>query len=208
MALARLALRLAAIEALLPSAVAATGPYPTVAGAQVYDSRLDPIADPDAWEAFLTEVEGNPIVIVYTEEHETEPKPGSEFPAEVEIVDLVVETMIAARAELEVQGPEGPVTIGTLAAPVTDRVRGATLDLLEAQIRNAFDTASLATARIFQQVAWEVRHIASVPQREATGSARVAARTCKFKVKVASDQCRKFPPRPRRPGSMSCRSRS
>ena len=69
MALARLALRLAAIEALLPSAVAATGPYPTVAGAQVYDSRLDPIADPDAWEAFLTEVEGNPIVIVYTEEH-------------------------------------------------------------------------------------------------------------------------------------------
>ena len=50
MSLSRLALRLAAVEALCPSSLAETGPYPTWAGNEVFDSRITPIADASEWQ--------------------------------------------------------------------------------------------------------------------------------------------------------------
>ncbi len=199
MSLARLALRLAACEALSPFAATSTGgPYPTIAGNNIFDSRIDPIESPDEWEAFLTQIEGNPLVILYTDEQETTPKPGANYPAEDERIDLVAEIMIAARGMVTVQGPEGaetigaPVTqqIGTIVAPLSDRFREGILDILEAQIRNAFDLISIAntSSSLFRQIAWESHHIHSVPMREQTGMARVAARTCRFSLKGRRDE--------------------
>ena len=78
--------------------------------------------------------------------------------------------------------------------PLTDRQREATLDLLEAQVRNSSNLLSIAnSASIFKTVAFEVRHIHSVPQREANGLARIAAPTVKWQVKVASNSWPQLP---------------
>ena len=61
MSFSRLALRLAAYEALCPyasrAAVAATPPttpaWPTIAGANIYDTRIDPLSGADSFDAFI-----------------------------------------------------------------------------------------------------------------------------------------------------------
>ena len=103
MSLARLALRLAAVEALCPAAALAAspaGPFPTVAGDRVYDSRIDLIAAAEGTDdlaAALAEIENKPILVVYTEEQGTTPYGEVKYPAGEEIVTLVIEAMIASR---------------------------------------------------------------------------------------------------------------
>src|SRR4051812_48348079 len=142
MPLSRLALRLAAYEALNPFASIKSGPWPTIAGANVYDSRLDPgltVDDPDAWDSFVTSIEGRPIVIVYTEEHDTSPTSG-EYPADRHIADLVVELMIATRGTVEIPRADGsPIEVGSVEMALTDRQREALLDFLEGQVRKLLD---------------------------------------------------------------------
>ena len=190
MSLSRLALRLAAYEALCPYAsVAASppGPWPTLAGAEVFDSRVDPVASEDAWNAFLKAIENQPLIILYTEEQETSPVEG-DYPADKEIVELVAELMIAATGPLAVEQPGGgTTTIGALGAPLTDRQHEATLDLLEAQVRYVLDPQGYAaTAATYRKVARELHHVHSVPQRDADKAARIAARTLKFRLRVAA----------------------
>ena len=97
MSLARLALRLAAVEVLSPYAVAGVGPWPTGAGGAVFDSSITSISDADGWREFIAKVQGNPVITVYCEEQETDPTEG-EYPADKEMLDLVVEIFIAAGA--------------------------------------------------------------------------------------------------------------
>ncbi|MEB2519842.1 hypothetical protein SOP85_31175, partial [Pseudomonas sp. YuFO20] len=59
--LAREFLRLCALEALAPSGAPESGPWPTLAGKYVFDTRLDPIDD----------LAGPlPVISVYTENEE------------------------------------------------------------------------------------------------------------------------------------------
>ena len=198
MSLSRLALRLAACEALAPFASSASGPWPTLAGREVYDSRIDPIAAASDWEQFLARIDGKPIVILSTEDHETVPFEGAQYPAEIEMVDLFVEIMIAAGGLVEVVNPDGSqATVGQLGAAVTDRQREALLDLLEGQIRYVLSTVALApSAALFRQIARECHHVHSVPQREVDKTQRVAARTMIFKLRVPQDQWPAFPASP------------
>ena len=189
MSLSRLALRLAAVEALCPSALAETGPYPTWAGNEVYDSRITPIADASEWQNFVAQIEGKPLLTVYTEEQETEPTEG-EYPADKELVHLVVELMIAAQAVVEVEGPDGqPMHIGSLEAPITSPQHEATLDMLEQQIRNMLDPGSAVCPAPYSRVARELHHVKSAPVRDATDRlSRQAARTLTFKMRIARAQ--------------------
>jgi hypothetical protein len=188
MSLSRLALRLAAVEVLCPSAIAATGPYPTWAGNEVYDSRISTISDVDGWQKFLAQVEGKPIVMVYTEEQETTPMEGARYPAEIENVDLVIETMIAASSTVEVDGQE----VGSLGAPITSAQHEAMLDVLEAQIRGLLDPniaqpfdATVSAARsVYLKVAREMHHVKSAPIRDVDKTSRHAARTLTFKMRI------------------------
>lgn len=190
MSLSRLALRLAAYEALCPFAALTSNAFPTLAGANVFDSRLTPVSESEGWEQFLLEIEGQPIVMVYTEDQKTEPVSGTSFPAQIEMVDLVVELMIAARAEVEGIAPDGTTkTYGSLSAPVSDRQTEALLDMLEAQVRYALDPAptnqpAAPTATLYRGVALELHHVHSVPQRDGSRVSRLAARTVKFDLKV------------------------
>jgi hypothetical protein len=61
MPLARDFLRLCALEALAPSGTADAGPWPTLAGTYVFDTRLDPNDD-------LDPTEQRPVISVYTED--------------------------------------------------------------------------------------------------------------------------------------------
>lgn len=187
MSFSRLALRLAAIEALCPTG----GPYPTIAGRRVYDSRLDLIAGDDD----LSAIESNPLIGVYTEDQHELPYGSAKYPSAENVVTLVLEIMLAVRGEIEIDGPGGTTqTVGTLDAPVTDRMHEALLDTLEAQAIYLLDPKNMApTAAIYSKVAWEIHSVHSDPQRAADRATRIAARTVKLHIKVKKEVWPPFP---------------
>ena len=188
MSLARMALRLAAYEALNPYPTMQTGPWPTIAGKNVFDSRVDLLQEDDKPD-IAAELEGKPLLIVYTEEDIATPYQGGRKVPDEQVVHLVVEAMIAARGEVDVPLPDGTTaTVGTIEAPISDRQHEAMLDLLEALVRRLLDTRNLApSSALYGQVALETRGIQSFPQRGSDRVTRMAARTIKFEVKVRPD---------------------
>jgi hypothetical protein len=121
--LARTALRLATLEALRPTAALPSGPWPTIAGAAVFDSRVDPIED-------LKIGENQPVVCVYTEDDEGSSGQARGGPPFRQVVELCFELSIVARV------PSGSdPTVYAAGIPETDAELEASLDLLEAQIR-------------------------------------------------------------------------
>jgi hypothetical protein len=191
--LSRLALRLAAVEVLRPYAVAGAGPWPTAAGDEVYDSSIEPISDADGWRDFLAKVEGKPVLTVYSEEQETDPTEG-EYPADKELLSLVVEIFIAAGNMVEVANPDGSTQqVGNLGAAITSPQIEATLDLIEHQVRGLLDpfnpdppnTAAAAARQVYTKLARELHHVKSAPIRDATDRlSRQAARTLTFKLRI------------------------
>ena len=192
MSLSRLALRLAAVEALNPSALAGSGPWPTLAGPEVYDERLSLIAQSESAEdlaSALASLENKPVIVVYTEETDVEPYT-EKYPAKREVVTLVCEISIGAQGVVDFYDKSGnPLTAGTFEAPITDRQQAALLDVLEEQVRYILDRENLVpSARAFGLVAMETWQIHSDPQRAADRTLRLALRTVKFHIKVKRTQ--------------------
>jgi hypothetical protein len=195
MSFSRLALRLAAVEALCPAAALPAGPFPTVAGPRVYDSRIDLIQaneSPEALAAALAAIENKPLVSVYTEEQRTEPYGTVKYSASENVVTLVIEAMIAASGVTEVTLPDGTTQeVGTIEAPVTSREHEALLDVLEGQVRFLLSARRnempAPSAELYRKVAMEVRSIESQPLRAADRTLRLAARTIKFEVKIPGE---------------------
>lgn len=183
MSLSRLALRLAAMEALCPHASLTSGRFPTLAGDRVYDSRIDAI------EALSLEEKGHPIIVVYTETNTSSPYEGSKHRPNEHFVDLVVEASIAAAATIEVLQADGTtVTEGAIETPVTDRKTEALLDVHEALIRRVFDRgAAVGSAALFFSTAMEVRTVDSEPLRDSDKTTRLAQRTIRFQCKVKGE---------------------
>jgi hypothetical protein len=187
--LAKTALRLAAIEALCPSTLAASGPWPTIAGNRVYDTRLDPI-DIDAELAGL---EGKPIVTVYTERDHLKPYGEAKYPAQEFFCDLTIEMAIAALGVVTIPGPDGSSeTIGTVEAALSDRQREGLLDWLDASVCQLLAAKrpgqdSPPSAALYNRIAMEVHESASEPQRADNRVVKLAMRTRTFKVKLKAD---------------------
>jgi hypothetical protein len=182
--LSRLALRLAAVEALCPAAAAAAGPYPTIAGPRVYDSRQDPIES-------LDEMEQRPLLLVYTEQSTSDPYPKGNSSPDATVVLLVVEALIAAKAMVTVEMQDGSTrVVGELEAPIMERDHEALLDLLEATVRRRLEGRYDvdAATQLFRKVAWDIHHVESVPMRDATKTVRLAGRTLTFRVKIPTDR--------------------
>jgi hypothetical protein len=192
MSLARTALRLATLEALRPSAAVATkGPWPTLAGVNVLDSRIDPIED-------LKPAESRPIVCVYTDLDEGTPgqRPGG--PPFKQIVDLVFELSVVVRVD---DGNDPQVYEAGI--PETDGELESSLDLLEAQIKFwlLFGTSgSTALVNRERKTLWramtgcKVSSIHSMPHRTSEEAVRLARRTVTWKVQVLDDCYDPAPP--------------
>ena len=102
--LANLALRLVAVNVLRPydQLGAAAPKWPTIAGAKVYDSRLDP---DDAFSA--DETETGPVLVVYTEEDKTLGYGDSEIRPHDHHVKLLISASYYTRDTTEFETPDG-----------------------------------------------------------------------------------------------------
>jgi hypothetical protein len=190
MSLARLALRLAAVESLAPVANASAGPWPTAAGPLIYDSRIDPIAAAKSeqdYEAALAALDNKPIVTIYTEDDHALPYGAQKAFADEQTCTLVAEIMIAAIGAIQYQGPDGTTKeLGALEPGATDREREALLDLIDSQIRRVFDLRN-QMAPLMTMVAMEMHSIHDDPHRDIHRTARLALRTVKFHIKVKKE---------------------
>ncbi len=164
-------LRLTTLEALRPSALlAANGPWPTLAGAYVSDSRIDPIDDQMASD------ERRALIGVYTEES-TRTKIAQSGPQFYKAdVDLVFELSVAQRFDVD-----GDVIIDYAD---TDAAAATMLDVLEEQISFALHYGP--SGALFRQMAklpfevWESK----IKYRAGEEGARIAARTVRARICV------------------------
>jgi len=172
MSLSRLALRLATLEALRPtSSLASDGPWPTLAGKHVYDSRLAPLED-------LSEDEARPIIVVYTDDDDGMSGQKRGGPPFLMTVDLCFEISVIAK----VKGEADPA-VYELAYPFTDPELETSLDLLGAQI--FFALLYAPGGKIWRNVsASRVQGPKSVAYRSSEEAARIARRHMTWKVEV------------------------
>jgi len=171
--LAREFLRLTALEALRPSALLADGgPWPTLAGAYVSDSRVDPIDD-------LNGDERRPLIGVFTENTSLEKisQAGPQFYKGE--VDLVFEISVVATYRVA-DGDGGEQLIVDYAD--TDAAIETTLGMLEEQIYHALHFGP--TGALFRRMCklpFDQWH-SSIKHRSGEESIRLAARTIRARI--------------------------
>ncbi|HOV03443.1 MAG TPA: hypothetical protein PLJ34_08340 [Hyphomicrobiales bacterium] len=167
--LSRLALRLAAFEALAPFAqYGADEPvWPTLADGRVYDTAFAAFDD-------LSDKEGRPIVAVYTEKSAAETRSGAGGDLTPGTVELAFELSVVRRAG------QGVLTLDT------DPAIEAHLDLLEAQVRHAL--AEGESGAIFRNAGGlGVMSITSEPYRSAEEATRLASRSLTYSIRARAD---------------------
>jgi hypothetical protein len=168
--LAREFLRLTALEALRPSSLlASNGPWPTLAGRYVSDSRIDPIDDLDPEER-------RPLISVYTEASSLAKiaQAGPQFYKGE--VDLVFELSVVASFNVD-----GEVIVDYAD---TDAAIETTLGVLEEQIYHALHFgASGALFRQMSKLPFDEWH-SNIKHRSSEESIRLAARTLRARIRV------------------------
>ncbi len=185
MGLYRTALRLAAIESLRPASLLNTqGPWPTLAGPRVYDSRIDPIED------LKPGLENRrAAIVVYTEADQgygSQKRGGPPFRREV---DLVFEI-----SQIAAEGAGDDYVAGYA---VSDPELEAELDRIEAEISYALFYARngivVSYLRFDSRTLWRalaggrVMEPRSHPHRTSEEAVRLAIRTMTWKVQCDDD---------------------
>lgn len=176
------ALRLAVIEALAPAALLETGPFPTIAGRRVFDSRQDLI---DAMDD-----EGpRPAIAVYTEEGRNSAYGSGRVHSDDGQVNIVVECAIIARGTVEFELANGETaTVEANGAAITDRKHEALLDALCGQVRRVLAPKNrYSTAALLRRVAKTIGDDTSEPLRDADKVTRLAQRTMTFRAHIEVD---------------------
>lgn len=181
-ALTRTALRLLVIEALCPTGTAAVGPWPTIAGPRIYDSRLVPVDD-------LAEKERRPVVMVYTDEVEAAPRQTNGRLPQAAQLDLRIEIAIPQIVPYEVEDEDGSIVERQIAGyPRTDPEAEADLDLLEAQVSYALLLSAFAPT-IHKLVGFSIREFSSIPFRSGEERVRMAMRSITFRLGEVRTDC-------------------
>jgi hypothetical protein len=176
MSLAALALRLAAVEALCPTAsLTSAGAFPTLAAGRVADSRIVPRDEREPETAL-------PFLAVYCEERRGEPQ-GEAMPT------TPLEGVVTLVVELEVRIKGGPQDGDGLdeEVPETDPAAEAMLDLLEAQVIRALEIDGGEGGALFRRIRRRIVSMESVPLRDASLGLHFARRTLKLAVSMQLD---------------------
>jgi hypothetical protein len=168
--LARAFLRLTALEALRPSALLeAGGPFATLAGAYVSDSRIDPIDD-------LNPEERRPLIGVFSESSALDKIAQSGPRFYVGEVDLVFELSVVSTFDVD-----GDVIVDYAD---TDAALETTLDVMEEQIFHALHFGP--SGALFRKmvklpfVEWK----SAIKHRAGEENVRLAARTLRTRIAV------------------------
>lgn len=150
--------------------MAANAGWPTLAGRNVFDSRLGPTD--------LSSPAPAPMIMISTDETEREDRDLMTPGGAPEMVALGVEILVPAVVETESGAPA--------AVPVeTDALAEATLDLMGAQIRHRLDWSR--TDGLLHHVVIAIEKIEDRGWRDADTDIRVTARRLEFKAAVRRD---------------------
>lgn len=131
MSLGRLGMRLATCRALRDA---------TLAEGRVFDSAVDPLD-------LTVATDRQPILIVTTDDHETEEVKGRDLMGPQTACDLVIEAAIGSR--VEVTGPDGEGGETTIEIPHTDEGMELMLDLMEHQVVAALTQEQTDWSRVW-----------------------------------------------------------
>lgn len=167
------AVRLGAVEALAPTAAIVAGSgFPTLAGGNVYDSRMLPL---DA----LSETVGTPIIAVYTETVRGDPRGPLQGSRDANLsVDLVLEIDLAIRIKV---GDEDVII------PADSDWKGElVLDFLAAQARRVIIDA--IERGVLLRVVKQITDIEAFPMRLPDIGARLLRRTLRLRCAVDDDR--------------------
>lgn len=156
MSLSRMILRLATVRAL-------TGE--TMAGDAVFDS----IVDPDDQRVSRSQ---RPVIVVYTDDHESQPEGRAHQVGGESACDLVIEIAIAGT--VQVPSDDGETSTNVVAPAETDAAREYLLDLLERQISVALTAGTGPWADLWR--AFVVKVPSRTSRRGVFEVARLAAR--------------------------------
>lgn len=163
----RLALRLAAIEALAPHGTAPTGPWPTLAAQDVLDSQVAPVSL----------IARTPVIGVFTDDSDVSPYGSGPDTGDGQTV---------ATLALEVAVPLSVVDANkqstVVLAAETDAMAEAMLDLIEAQVMAALENGR--TEGALAHVLIEFQSAESRPWRDPDTSARLSARRVEIKCRI------------------------
>lgn len=175
MSLARLALRLAAVETLAPYAqiVAADPAWPTYAAGRVFDSQITASA--------LTEAEARtPLIVVYTDEDKTKAQGTAQdvtLPGDGEtVVTLAFEIHVPFALSAEEIAPYGP----------SDSLAEAILDMIEEQILQRIDDAR--TGLLLSSILVAIEGVESQPWRDADTDIRLSARRLELACRIRESE--------------------
>jgi hypothetical protein len=179
MSLAALALRLAAVEALCPTAsLTSAGAFPTLAAGRVADSRIKPRDEREPETAL-------PFLAVYCEERRGEPQGEAMATTPLEgVVTLVVELEVRIKAPKEDGSPSDGLDEEV---PETDDAAEAMLDLLEAQVIRTLEVDGGEGGALFRRIRRRIVSMESVPLRDASLGLHFARRTLKLAVSMQLD---------------------
>lgn len=149
-------------------------PWPTLAGGNIFDSKIEPVEDMAGDRAF-------PCCVVYTD-YDQDPW-GKARKLETErLLTLTVELMIVQATV--VQGGEIPAY--ALDCPTTDSEIESTLDLFELQIYRAL-TAGTAASDAFNYICSTYKTVISRRGASVEGGQRLAARQLTLEMKAIRD---------------------
>ena len=181
-ALARTALRLLVVEALSPTGTPEDGPWPTIAGGKVYDSRLVPAED-------IAETERHPVAMIYTDEVEAVPRQtNGRLPLAVQ-VDLRIEIALPQLVSATFEDEEGETREEVFAGfPQTDPETEAQLDLLESQVVFALFQGPTG-ALLRRLMPPKLKEFSSVPFRSGEQRVRQAMRSLTFRLTEFPSDC-------------------
>lgn len=180
MSLNRLVTRLAVVSALNNYLDA---PWPTLAGPNIFDSKIEPVEDMKVDRAF-------PCCVVYTDYDKNHWHKGSSA-AKERLMTVTLELLIVQVAEVVTTDGAGIQTVQAynLESPSTDSEIETTLDIFETQIFRALSAGNEASD-CFNYICSGYDNIISRRGASIEGGQRLAARQLTMEMKSARDNTR------------------
>ena len=181
MSLNRLITRIAVVSALNNYV---ESPWPTIAGPNIFDSKIEPVEDMKVDRAF-------PCAVVYTDydkDHWTK----GDYDRKHRLMTVTIEMLIVQASQISAEGAAPTYQLET---PFTDSEIETSLDMFEVQIFRAL-SAGTEAADCFNYLCPSYDNVISRRGASIEGGQRLAARQLTLEMKAARDNIKGVIPEP------------